>query len=115
MLSRRDATVTATATSDRAILRGFLERDRLLAAYAICDLEDREFGRTRWGVAWSGGSIVALVMEYSGASPQPLFAMGREDGIAAVLRDIIRPRLAFVAALPTALPAISAVYRVDGG
>jgi ribosomal protein S18 acetylase RimI-like enzyme len=35
---------------DRALLRGFLERDRLYAAYALCDLDDREFGRTRWGV-----------------------------------------------------------------
>lgn len=114
-ISRRAAAVTATATSDRAQLRGFLERDRLLAAYAICDLEDREFPRTRWGVAWSGGSIVALVMEYSGASPQPLFALGREDGIAAVLRDVVRPRLAFIAAVPSAVPAISRVYRLDAG
>ena len=28
--------------------------DRLLAAYAICDLEDREFGKTRWGGAFDG-------------------------------------------------------------
>lgn len=114
-ISRRDAAVTATASSDRALLRGFLERDRLLAAYAICDLDDREFGRTRWGVAWSGGAVVALAMEYSGASPQPVFVMGREDGISAVLRDVIRPRLAFVAALPAALPAVQAVYRLDAG
>ena len=37
-------------TTDRALLRSFLERDRLYAAYAICDLEEREFARTRWGV-----------------------------------------------------------------
>ena len=114
-ISRREAAVTAAATSDRALLRGFMERDVLYAAYAICDLDDREFARTRWGAAWSGGSIVALVMEYSGASPQPLFAMGREDGIVAVLRDIIRPRLAFIASLPSAVPAISDVYRLDSG
>ena len=37
-------------------LRSFLERDRLYAAYAICDLEEREFGRTRWGMASEGDS-----------------------------------------------------------
>ena len=114
-ITRRDAAVTTSVTTNRALLRGFLERDRILAAYAICDLDDREFARTRWGAAWSGGSIVAVVMEYSGTSPQPLFAMGREDGIAAVLRQVIKPRLAFIAALPQAVPAISGVYRLDGG
>jgi ribosomal protein S18 acetylase RimI-like enzyme len=114
-ISRQGSAVTASATTDRALLRSFMERDMLYAAYAICDLDDREFARTRWGAAWSGGSIVALVMEYSGASPQPLFAMGREDGIVAVLRDVIRPRLAFIASLPSAVPAISSVYRLDAG
>lgn len=113
--SRQDRAIATSTTSDRALLRTFLERDRLLAAYAICDLDDREFGRTRWGAAWSGGAIVAIVLEYSGASPQPLFVMGREDGIAAVLREQIRPRLAFIAGLPTTLPAIQTVYRLDGG
>jgi GNAT superfamily N-acetyltransferase len=114
-ISRTDAALATAAISDRAVLRGFLERDRLLAAYAICDLDDREFARTRWGAAWSGGSIVAVVMEYSGSSPQPLFGMGREDGIVAVLRHVIRPRLAYVAALPSAIPAIQTVYRLDAG
>ncbi len=114
-ISRREATVTATVTTDRGLLRTFLERDPLLAAYAICDLDDREFGRTRWGAAWSGGSIVAIVLEYAGGSPQPLFAMGREDGVDAILRDVIRPRLAYVASLPTLLPAIQRRYRLDAG
>jgi ribosomal protein S18 acetylase RimI-like enzyme len=114
-VSRSDAAITAAVTSDRALLRGFLERDRLLAAYAICDLDDREFGRTRWGAAWSGGSMIAVVLEYSGAAPQPVFTMGREDGIATVLRNVIRPRLAYIAALPSALPAVGTVYRVDAG
>ena len=42
------------ATTDRSVLRAFLEQDRLFAAYALCDLEDREFGRTRWGGAYQG-------------------------------------------------------------
>ncbi len=114
-ISRTDVAITAAATADRVLLRAFLERDRLFAAYAICDLDDREIGRTRWGAAWSGGSVISVVLEYSGAAPQPVFAMGREDGIATVLRDVIRPRLAYIAALPAAMPAIGAVYRLDPG
>ena len=107
--------IVARVTTDKALLRSYLERDRLYAAYAICDLEEREFSRTRWGLAWDGVTPVALVLEYSGPTPQPLFAMGREDGIAAVLRDLIRPRVAYVAAPASVLPAIETAYRVDPG
>jgi ribosomal protein S18 acetylase RimI-like enzyme len=113
-LGRREA-IIARATQDRDLLRSFLEQDRLYAAYAICDLEEREFARTHWGLAWDGDSPVALVLEYSGPTPQPLFVMGRVDGIEVVLRDLIKPRIAFVAAPARVLPAIETVYRVDPG
>ena len=67
-VGRRGAIVART-TTDKALLRSFLERDRLYAAYAICDLEEREFARTRWGVAWDGDAPIALVLEYNGPTP----------------------------------------------
>jgi ribosomal protein S18 acetylase RimI-like enzyme len=112
---RRARGLAIRAVTDRGELRAFLETDRLLAAYAICDLEDREFGKTRWGGAFEGDRLVALALEYSGLTPQPLFVMGRSDGIEAILRDVIRPRAAYVAALPDALVAVGASYRVDPG
>jgi len=60
---RRAGGLVARPIEDRAALRTFLERDRLYAAYAICDLEDREFARTRWGAAFSEGQMVAVVLE----------------------------------------------------
>ncbi|HET7727984.1 MAG TPA: GNAT family N-acetyltransferase, partial [Candidatus Limnocylindrales bacterium] len=54
-------------------------------------------------------------LEYSGLTPQPLFVMGRNDGIAAILRDVLRPRAAYVAALTENLPAVEASYRLDPG
>jgi ribosomal protein S18 acetylase RimI-like enzyme len=113
-VGRRGA-VVAKATTDKTELRAFLERDRLYAAYAICDLEEREFARTRWGMAWDGDLPIALVLEYNGPTPQPLFAMGREDGVIAILRDLIRPRVAYVATPGPPLPAIQTAYRVDPG
>jgi ribosomal protein S18 acetylase RimI-like enzyme len=113
-LGRRGSLV-ARATTDRSLLRGFLERDRLYAAYALCDLEDREFGRTRWGVAMEGDEVVALALEYSGATPQPVFLMGDNAGLEAILRDIIRPRAAYLAALRGSIPAVESFYRVDPG
>jgi ribosomal protein S18 acetylase RimI-like enzyme len=114
VIGRRSAAVARQVT-DRALLASFLEVDRLYAAYAICDLEDREFGRTRWGLAYDGDLPIAVGMEYTGPTPQPLFVMGRPDGISAVLRDVIRPRAAYIAARTSMLPAVEAHYRVDPG
>jgi GNAT superfamily N-acetyltransferase len=115
MAVERRTTPSVRTTTDRHLLRDFLERDRLFAAYAICDLEDREFGRTRWGIATDGGEVVAVVLEYGGPTPQPMFVMGRDDGIAAILRDVIRPRIAYVAAMEPSLPAVGQHYRIDPG
>jgi ribosomal protein S18 acetylase RimI-like enzyme len=108
-------TVTVRTTSDRHLLRDYLERDRLYAAYAICDLEDREFGRTRWGIAVDGGQVVAVALEYGGLTPQPVFVMGRPDGISAVLRDVVKPRIAYLAAMEESLAAVAQHYKVDPG
>jgi len=97
---------------DRVLLRAFLERDRLFAAYAICDLDDREFHRTRWGGAFDGDRLMALAMEYVGFAPQPLFVMGEPDGVTAILRTVIRPRAAYVASLSSQLSAVERVYRL---
>jgi RimJ/RimL family protein N-acetyltransferase len=113
-ISRRPMTL-ARQTTDRDALRAFLGQDRLYAAYAICDLEDREFTRTRWGAAFEGDQMIAVGLEYTGPTPQPLFVMGRTEGIEAVLRDVIRPRAAYIAARQEMLPAIETHYRVDAG
>ena len=113
-ITRRSMTL-ARQTTDRDALRSFLGQDRQYAAYAICDHEDREFSRTRWGAAFDGDQMVAVGLEYTGPTPQPLFVMGRPDGIEAVLRDVIRPRAAYIAARQEMLPAIETQYRVDPG
>ncbi|MFL5725810.1 MAG: GNAT family N-acetyltransferase [Chloroflexota bacterium] len=112
---RTRGALSVQVTTDRALLRHFLEADRLFASYALCDLEDREFGRTRWGAAFDGDEPIAIVLEYSGMTPQPMFVMGRPDGIEAILAEVIRPRAAYVAALPESLPAIETHYRIDAG
>lgn len=114
-LAGRATGLQVREVTDRDVLRAFLERDRLFAAYAICDLDDREFGKTRWGMAFARFEPVALVLEYSGPTPQPLFAMGRPEGIAAVMRDQIRPRIAYCAVQTEGLPGVAAAYRVDPG
>jgi GNAT superfamily N-acetyltransferase len=107
--------IVARATSDRAVLRGFLERERLFAAYAVCDLDEREFGRARWATATAGGELIAVGMEYTGPTPQSMFVLGDNDGIAAILRDVLRPRAAYISAATRALPALAHSYRIEPG
>jgi RimJ/RimL family protein N-acetyltransferase len=114
-LTRRDRTILVQETADRSMLRAFLETDRLYSAYALCDLDDREFLRTRWGVALVGGKPIAVVLQYAGYSPQPIFVMGENTGIEAILANVIKPRTAYVAARQEHLPAIAASYRVEPG
>ena len=112
---RERGTILAQETTDRAMLHAFLETDRLYAAYALCDLDDREFLRTRWGVALAGGHPIAVALQYAGYAPQPIFVMGENAGIEAILAGVIKPRTAYVAARPENLVAISAAYRVESG
>ena len=114
-LDRAATRLVAETTSDRALLRAFLERDRIFAAYALADLEDAEPGRSRWGIARAGDEVVSLVLEYGGPSPQPLFISGREDGVEAILRDVIKPSIAYVACLPANVRSVETRYRLENG
>jgi ribosomal protein S18 acetylase RimI-like enzyme len=111
--SARERHLVVHSTRDRALLHQFLNRDRLFAAYAIADTDDTEFPRTRWGVALEDGEPIAVVLEYRGISPQPLFVMGDPDGVASILRDVIRTRVAYLAAKPEIVPAVRERYRVE--
>src|SRR4051794_41964175 len=84
--------IEAVPSRDRPLLRTFLERDRLRAAYAICDLDEKEFAKTKWGVAYERGAPIAVVLEYGGLAPPPPFFMGGPPGVASLPRGVIRPR-----------------------
>lgn len=112
---RGEAGLEVRPTRDRTLLLPLLEQDRLLAAYALCDLDPREFGRTRWGIALDAGRPVGLVLEYLGPSPQPLFLAGDPAAVARVLRDVIVPRAAWIAGSPAHLAEAEPVYRIDPG
>ena len=114
-LDRAATRVVAEATTDREIIKTFLDRDRLYAAYALADLEDPVASRARWGIARVDGEVVSLVLEYGGPSPQPLFVAGRDEGIEAILRDVIKPSIAYVACLPASVAAVERRYRLEPG
>ena len=55
------------------------------------------------------------MLEYGGLTPQPLFVMGDSAGIAQILRDVIRPRLVYLASDHSHLAEIGKIYRIDPG
>jgi len=114
-LDRAGARLVAETTTDRDLIRSFLDRDRIYAAYALADLEDREVARSRWGIARADGEVVSLVLEYGGPSPQPLFVAGRDDGVEAILHDVIKPSIAYVACLPASVATVETRYRLEPG
>jgi RimJ/RimL family protein N-acetyltransferase len=114
-LDRAGTRIVAETTTDHELIRPFLDRDPIFAAYALADLEDREPARSRWGIARAGDEVVALVLEHGGPSPQPLFIAGRDDGIEAILRDVIKPSIAYVACLPVNQAAVESRYRLEPG
>jgi RimJ/RimL family protein N-acetyltransferase len=102
-------------TRDRGLLRAFLERDRLLSGYALCALDERPFQQGRWAVALHDGDPVALASEQGGPAPQPVFAAGEPEAVELLLRRVIRPWTAYIAARTELLPRIEALYRLDAG
>lgn len=107
--------LAVATTRDRSRLRTFLERDRRFAGYALCALDDRFFDRARWAIATRDGEPVSLAMEQGGPAPQPVFLIGDPDGAEILLREVIRPRTAYVSSPAELLPMVAALYRLDPG
>ncbi len=93
--------------------RAFLERDRLMAAYALADLDPESGDRARWWLARREGEAVACVLLVEMLPFRPCFATGDSEGLAEIFREGIKePRIIVAAPVPARL-AIESVYRFD--
>ena len=93
--------------------RAYLERDRLLAAYALADLDSDSLDRARWWVARREGEIVALVIVVESLPFRPCFVTGEPAAAGQLLRDAVHePRLIVAAPLPVR-SAVASVYRFE--
>src|SRR5256885_8182007 len=103
--------IDAHASADEA--RAFLERDRLMAAYALADIDQPEIEGARWWIARRDGEIAAVVMVVEGLPFRPCFATGVSDGLAAIFRDAIREPRVLLATPPRSRGAIEMSYRFE--
>lgn len=91
----------------------FFMRDRLLAAYALADLDAAEIERARWWTASRADSVVAAALVVEALPFRPCFAMGETDGLTAIYREGLRePRLVISTPPPGRIAAESA-YRFE--
>jgi len=104
----------ARAVSGRDEVAAFLRTDRLLAAYALGDLDSPNRRRVQWGMAYDDrGAPTALAMHHEGLVPQPLFVMGDPDGCRAILESVIKPRDAYLMATADLEPAVGTLYELE--
>ena len=95
-----------------ADVRAFFEHDRLLAAYALADLDPENIDDARWWVARRGRDIVAASLLVEVLPFRPCFAMGEPDALADVFRAMREPRL-IVAVPPRGRIPVEQTYRFE--
>lgn len=94
-------------------LRAFLERDRLLAAYALADLDATEIERARWWLASRGSEAVAAALVVEALPFRPCFATGETEALASLFREGIREPRLVVSTPPAGRLAVESVYRFE--
>ena len=94
-------------------LRAFLERDRLLAAYALADLDATEIERARWWLASRGSEPVAAALVVEALPFRPCFATGETEALASIFREGLREPRLVVSTPPAGRIAAESAYRFE--
>jgi ribosomal protein S18 acetylase RimI-like enzyme len=98
--------------SSAAEVRAFFERDRLLAAYALADLDPANVDAARWWLARRGRDVVAGALLVEILPFRPCFAMGDAEALSSLFRELREPRL-ILAVPPRGRPAAEQTYRFE--
>jgi hypothetical protein len=96
-----------------ARVRAFLERDRLLAAYALADLDATDIERARWWLASRGSEPVAAALVVEALPFRPCFATGESEALASIFREGLREPRLVVSTPPAGRLAVEAAYRFE--
>lgn len=103
----------AAPLDDPALIRAFLDRDRILTAYALGDLDAAFWPQTTFfGAFEESGRIEALALIYRGLDPAVFCAFGAPDGVAAILDAHDLPAEVYTLLPPALEPVFSARYTL---
>ncbi len=107
------ARYTVRQTTDKDEIAAFLNRDRLYAGYALCDLEDTYFDACQWFLTLDAqGTARGLAMEFGRLDPVVLFVMGEPEAIRATLEQDLTPAYVQLTARPEHLAPLEPRYRL---
>jgi hypothetical protein len=82
--------------SERAKIASFLQRDRIWAGYAICDLEEKLFPLCAWHSTREDGEIVSLCLYFKGLDIPTQITFGDPTGIGKILQSVAIPERAYL-------------------
>src|SRR5690349_9163878 len=111
-------TTTAAAysvrqTSNKGEIADFLNRERIYAGYALCDLDEEYFGVCRWFLASNAqGEPSGLAMEFGQLSPVVLFLMGEAKAACGPLDSALTPTFIQITAQREHLATLRRRYRL---
>jgi GNAT superfamily N-acetyltransferase len=112
MTTSTRARYTVRQTTDKDELATFLNRDRLYAGYALCDLEEY-FESCQWFLTTDAQGVArGLAMEFGRLDPVVLFLMGEPEAVRAPLEHDLTPAFIQITARPEHLPLLSQRYRL---
>jgi predicted GNAT family acetyltransferase len=113
MVTSTRASYMVRYTREKEELAAFLNRDRLYAGYALCDLEDEYFDSCRWFLMLDEQEEArGLVMEFGRLEPQVLFLMGEPEAVRAPLERALTPAFVQVTIQMDHLAVLSKRYRL---
>jgi RimJ/RimL family protein N-acetyltransferase len=96
-----------------ADVRAFFERNRIIAAYALADLDPDNVDQSRWWVARRGEEIVAAALLVEVLPFRPCFAMGESQALAELFRSGMTEARLILATPPNGRLPIEASYRFE--
>src|SRR3982074_3919021 len=94
-------------------VRAFLERDGIIAAYALADLDPENVDQSRWWVARRGEEIVAAALLVEVLPFRPCFAMGESQALAELFRSGMTEARLILATPPDGRLPIEASSRCE--
>jgi len=98
---------------DKERILAFLDKDRVWAGYAICDLKPKLFSQCEWYTAYSNGEIISLCLYFKGFETPTQITFGNDLGIDKILERIDTPKCVHAHFLPTQKSVLTKHYRFD--
>ena len=99
--------------SDKEKILAFLEKDRVWAGYAICDLEPQLFSQCEWYAAYSNGKIISLCLYFKGFETPTQITFGDDSSLSKIFERIDTPKRVHAHLLPVHKKILTKYYSFN--